>query len=108
MADLVHFDVEIIQGAVVELRALAMRLEAAQAANSAFTHIVAPSGTEEVSFLAMNHFNEGAGTHDASISQGIAELYNAAQTLQGQLMEYIAQDGIRAAGITAVQAALEI
>jgi hypothetical protein len=108
MADLVHFDAEIITGAVAELRALAMRLEAAQAANSAVTHIVAPSGTEEVSFLAMNHFNEGAATHDASISQGIAELFNAAQILETQLAEYVAQDGLRAAGITAVQAALEI
>ncbi|MGF6881683.1 hypothetical protein ABIA39_002373 [Nocardia sp. GAS34] len=108
MADLVHFDVEIIQGAIAELHALAGRLEAAQAANSAVTHIVAPSGAEEVSFLAMDHFNEGAATHDASISQGIAELYNAAQTLQAQLAEYMAQDGLRAAGITAVQAALEI
>jgi len=108
MADLVHFDVEVIQGAVAELHALAFRLEAAQAANGPVTHIIAPSGAEEVSFLAMNHFNEGAATHDASIAQGIAELHNAAATLEAQLGEYMAQDGIRAAGIAAVQTALEL
>lgn len=108
MAGLVTFDIEVINAAVAELHALAFRLEAAQAASGPVTHIVAPSGAEEVSFLAMNHFNEGAATHDASIAQGIAELHNAADLLAAQLAEYVAQDGIRAAGIAAVQAALEL
>jgi|GEM_PF-883405 hypothetical protein len=108
MVDLVHFDVEVIQGAVAELHLLAERLAGAQAANGPVTHSVIPSGTEEVSFLASGHFQQGAATHDASITQGIAELHLAAQTLQTQLGEYMMQDGLRAAGIAAVQTALEL
>jgi hypothetical protein len=108
MVDLVNFDFEVIQGAVAELHALAERLSGAQAINGPVTHGVIPSGTEEVSFLAVSHFNEGAATHDASLAQGVAELHLAAQTLEAQLGEYMIQDGARAAGIAAVQAALEL
>ncbi|MQY22362.1 PE family protein [Nocardia macrotermitis] len=107
MVDLVHVDAEIVLAAAGELDLLADRLAAAQGLSGPGTHVI-PSGAEEVSLLASNHFNEGAATHDASIAQGIVELRNAAQTLRIQVTEYVAQDAVRAAGITAVQTALEL
>jgi hypothetical protein len=103
MVDLVHIDAEVITAAAAELDLLAERLAAAQSIGSPGTHVV-PSGAEEVSLLAANHFNEGAATHDASIAQGIVELHNAANILRGQVAEYMAQDAARAAGIAAVTA----
>ncbi len=106
MVDLVNLDYEVITGAATELELLADRLAAAQSSGSPGTHVI-PSGAEEVSFLASNHFNEGAVTHDASIVQGIVELRAAALTLRSQMAEYMAQDGVRAVGIAAVRAATE-
>lgn len=102
MVGLVNVQPEVILAAAAELDSLAERLTAASAFSGPATHIV-PSGTEEVSFLAANHFNQAAVTHDQSAAQGILELHHAAATLRQQLAQYLAQDGARAAGIAGIQ-----
>ncbi|MFF2086443.1 PE family protein [Nocardia sp. NPDC058176] len=93
---------EIVLAAAVELDLLADRLAAVAALAGPTTHVL-PSGAEEVSLLAANHFNKAAGTHDAAIAQAILELHHAAATIRSQLSTHIGQDGVRGAVINAIQ-----
>ncbi|WP_067696531.1 PE domain-containing protein [Nocardia jejuensis] len=93
---------EVILAAALELDLLAERLAAASAISAPATHVI-PSGTEEVSLLAAEHFNQAAISHDRAIAQGVLELHHAAATLRGQLAQYLIQDAVRAAGIAAIQ-----
>jgi len=92
---------ELILAAAAELDLLADRLAIAAAASGPGTHVL-PSGTEEVSLLAANHFNRAAGTHDTSIAQGILELHHAATVLRTQLGTHVAEDVTKAGVMQAV------
>ncbi|MFR9752722.1 PE domain-containing protein [Nocardia sp. 004] len=93
---------ETILAAAAELDLVAERLAAAAAITAPATHVL-PSGSEEVSLLAANHFNQGAMSHDRAIAQAIAECHHAAATLRSQLAQHVAGDVVRAAGIGAIQ-----
>jgi hypothetical protein len=93
---------EAILAAAGELDLLAERLTGVSAVSGPVTHVV-PSGTDEVSVLAANHFNQAAVTHDSAVSQGILELHHAAATLRQQLAEYLAEDATNAAGIAGIE-----
>ncbi|ATL64959.1 PE family protein [Nocardia terpenica] len=94
---------EVVLAAAAELDLLAERLAAVSALSGPATHVL-PSGTEEVSLLAATHFNQAAITHDQSVAQGILELHHAAATLRTQLAQYLAQDVVSGAGISAAGA----
>lgn len=98
---------EVLLSAAAELDALAVRLQAAAAVNSPITH-VAPSGSEEVSFLAAGFFNRAAATHDTAVAQGILELTHAANTLRSQVAQYVASDAAHAASLGAVNAFIDV
>lgn len=102
MVGVVSVQPEVVLAASAELDLLAERLAAAAALSGPATHVI-PSGAEEVSLLAANHFNQGAISHDHSVAQGILELHHAAAILRQQLASYIAQDGVNAAAAAAVQ-----
>lgn len=102
MVGLVSVQPEVVLAASAELDLLAERLAAAAALGGPATHVV-PSGAEEVSLLAANHFNQGAMTHDQSVAQGILELHHAAAILRQQVASYLAQDAVNAAGSAAIQ-----
>ncbi|GGK55345.1 PE domain-containing protein [Nocardia camponoti] len=91
---------EIVLAAAAELDLLAERLAAAAMLAGPTTHVL-PSGAEEVSLLAANHFNRAAATHDSAVAQGILELHHAAATLRAQLATNIGEDALHAATITA-------
>ncbi|MFE3441809.1 PE family protein [Nocardia sp. NPDC059180] len=92
----VHVTPEIILAASVELDLLADRLAGVAALAGPATHVL-PSGAEEVSLLAANHFNHAAMTHDKAVAQGILELHHAAAILRTQLAQYLAEDAASAA-----------
>ncbi|NKY49937.1 PE family protein [Nocardia vermiculata] len=102
MVGLVSVQPEVVLAASAELDLLAERLAAAAALGGPATHVI-PSGAEEVSLLAANHFNQGAISHDHSVAQGILELHHAAAILRQQLASYIAQDGVSAATTALIQ-----
>jgi hypothetical protein len=93
---------EVILAAAAELDLLAERLAGTATLSGPVTHVL-PSGAEEVSLMAANHFNQAAVTHDNSIAQGILELHHAAAMLRQQVAQYAAQDAAHAAGIAAIQ-----
>lgn len=92
---------EIILAAAAELDLLADRLTAAATVTAPATHVL-PSGTEEVSLLAANHFNRAAATHDQALAQGILELHHAAAVLRTQLATSLGQDAVQAGVLNAV------
>ncbi|GAA5047070.1 PE family protein [Nocardia callitridis] len=92
---------EVVLAAAAELDLVAERLAAASALSGAATHVI-PSGAEEVSLLAAEHFNRAALTHDNAVAQGILELHHAAATLRQQLATHIGEDVVRSIGISAV------
>ncbi|MFI9507694.1 PE family protein [Nocardia sp. NPDC052566] len=98
---------EAMLAAAAELDLLADRLAGVAALAGPATH-VGPSGLDEVSLLAAQHFNKAAITHDQSVAQGVLELHHAAATLRIQLAQYLAQDVARAGAITAVGGALGV
>ncbi|MFC8047704.1 PE domain-containing protein [Nocardia sp. NPDC057353] len=89
--------------AAAELDLLAERLAAAAAVTAPATHVL-PSGAEEVSLLAANHFNRAAGTHDHAVAQGILELHHAAAVLRSQLAAQVGQDVVQAAALGTIGA----
>ncbi|WP_067648554.1 PE domain-containing protein [Nocardia harenae] len=89
--------------AAAELDLLAERLAAAATVTAPATHVL-PSGTEEVSLLAANHFNRAAGTHDQAVAQGILELHHAAAVLRSQLAAQVGADVVQAAALGAIGA----
>ncbi|MCM6776887.1 PE family protein [Nocardia sp. CDC159] len=90
---------EVVLAAAAELDLLAERLAAAAGLSGPATHVL-PSGAEEVSLLAANHFNQAAVSHDRAVAQGILELNHAAMTLRQQVASFIAGDLGNAAGVT--------
>jgi hypothetical protein len=93
---------EAVLAAAAELDLLAERLATASALSAAATHVI-PSGAEEVSLMAANHFNRAAMTHDHAVAQAIVELHHAAATLRMQLATHVGEDVVRAGVINAVQ-----
>ncbi len=98
---------EVVLAAAAELDALAARLQTAAAINAPVTH-VAPSGSEEVSFLAAGFFNRAAATHDTAVAQGVLELTHAANTLRMQVAQYVASDAAHAASLGAVNSFIDV
>lgn len=94
---------EVVLAAATELELLADRLAAAQATGGALTHIAAPSGSEEVSVLAANHFNQVAAAHEHAVGQGVVELRHAAQTLRTHVANYREQDAAHAATLGGIR-----
>lgn len=92
---------ELILTAAAELDLLAERLAAAATLSGPATHVL-PSGAEEVSLLAAQHFNKAAATHDHSIAQGILELHHAANVLRMQLATHVAEDVVKAGVMNSV------
>lgn len=92
---------ELILAAAAELDLLAERLATAATFAGPGTHVL-PSGAEEVSLLAANHFNRAAGTHDTSVAQAILELHHAAAVLRVQLGTHVAEDVAKAGVMQAV------
>ena len=101
MVGLVNITPETVLAAAAELDLLADRLSIAAAVTAPATHVL-PSGAEEVSLLAANHFNQGATSHDRVIAQGVLELHHAANVLRAQLATHIAEDGAKAGVMAAV------
>lgn len=102
MVGLVNISPEAVLLAAAELDLLAERLAAASALSAPATHVV-PSGVDEVSLLAAQHFNKAAITHDQSVGQLVLELHHAAATLRSQLATHIGEDIVKA-GVMNVQA----
>lgn len=102
MVGQVNVQPDTVLAAAAELELLADRLAATAAASGPATHVV-PSGAEEVSLMAANHFNHAAVTHDNATARGIVELHHAATTLRQQLAAFQAQDAARAATIGAIE-----
>ncbi|MEV6428431.1 PE family protein [Nocardia sp. NPDC051463] len=96
---------EAVLAAALELDLVADRLAAAHVASAAATHVL-PSGVDEVSLLAANHFNRGAMTHDQSVAQAILELHHAAATLRVQLATHVGEDILRAGMMKATEMTL--
>ncbi|MBF6356843.1 PE domain-containing protein [Nocardia higoensis] len=92
---------ELVLAAAAELDLLAERLAGAAAFAGPATHVL-PSGAEEVSLLAANHFNRAAATHDHSIAQAVLELHHAAAVLRLQLGTHVAEDVVKAGVMQAV------
>ncbi|MBF6214215.1 PE family protein [Nocardia puris] len=92
---------ELVLAAAAELDLLADRLAAAAAVTGPATHVL-PSGADEVSLLAAQHFNRAAGTHDHAVAQGILELHHAANVLRFQLATNVAEDIAKSAVMNAV------
>ncbi|MFI5778532.1 PE family protein [Nocardia sp. NPDC051570] len=101
MVGLVNVSPEIVLAAAAELDLLAERLAVASGLSGPATHVL-PSGAEEVSLLAANHFNQAALSHDRAVAQGILELNHAAMTLRQQLAQFIADDIGNAAGVAVI------
>ncbi|NKY85547.1 PE family protein [Nocardia veterana] len=102
MVGLLGVQPEIVLAASAELDLLAERLTAATALSGPATHVV-PAGSEEVSFAAAAHLNEGAISHDRAAAQAILELHHAAAILRQQLASYLAHDAVNAASTAAIQ-----
>lgn len=102
MVGQVNVQPETVLAAAAELDLLADRLAATATGSGPATHVV-PSGAEEVSVLAANHFNHAAVTHDNAVARGILELHHASATLRQQLAAFQAQDAARAAAIGAIE-----
>ncbi|WP_216917233.1 PE domain-containing protein [Nocardia noduli] len=94
MVGLVNISPEVVLAAAAELDLLAERLGVAAALTAPATHVI-PSGAEEVSWLAANHLNRGAGTHDTAIAAAQLELHHAAATLRMQLATHVADDTLK-------------
>lgn len=105
MVGLVSVTPEAVLAAAAELDLLAERLAAAATLTAPATHVL-PSGMDEVSLLASNHFNRAAATHDGAVAQGILELHHAAAILRMQLATHIGEDVVRGAVISAVTATI--
>ncbi|MBF6328625.1 PE family protein [Nocardia transvalensis] len=102
MVGFVNVTPEVVLAAAAELDLLAERLAAVSALSGPATHVI-PSGAEEVSFLAANHFNQAALSHDRAVAQGILELHHAAAVLRQNLAQHIAEDAVNAAGLGSIQ-----
>ncbi|MEV0249867.1 PE family protein [Nocardia sp. NPDC050712] len=101
MVGLVNITPEAVLLAAAELDLLADRLAAAGAITAPATHVL-PSGAEEVSLLAANHFNKAASSHDRVVAQGVLELHHAANVLRAQLAAHISEDSAKAGVMSAV------
>jgi hypothetical protein len=100
MVGYVGISTEAVIAAAAELDLLAERLALAHGLSAPATH-VAPSGLDEVSLLAAQHFNKAALTHDQSVGQAILELHHAAATLRSQLGTHLGEDAVKAATMAA-------
>ncbi|MFE7798481.1 PE family protein [Nocardia sp. NPDC057440] len=96
---------EAVLAAALELDLVADRLAAAHVVSAAATHVL-PSGVDEVSLLAANHFNRGAVTHDQAVAQAVLELHHAAATLRMQLATHVGEDILRASVMKATEMTL--
>jgi hypothetical protein len=98
---------EAVLAAAAELDLLAERLAIASGLSAAATHVI-PSGVDEVSLHAANHFNKAAITHDQAVAQGILELHHAAAVLRIQLATSMGEDLAQGAAITAARGVVGI
>ncbi|MET7769201.1 PE domain-containing protein [Nocardia sp. NPDC005366] len=94
MVGLVNISPEAVLAAAAELDLLAERLGAAAAVTAPATHVI-PSGAEEVSWIAAQHLNKGAITHDNSIANAQLQLHHAAAILRMQLATHIGEDTVK-------------
>ncbi|MGN2634892.1 PE domain-containing protein [Nocardia takedensis] len=95
MVGLVNITPEAVLLAAAELDLLAERLGIAAAVTAPATHVI-PSGADEVSLHAANHFNRAAVTHDTSIANAQLQLHHAATILRMQLATHIGEDTVKA------------
>ncbi|WP_072691372.1 PE domain-containing protein [Rhodococcus marinonascens] len=86
-----HVAPEALIAAAAELDALAIRLEASVALNSAAIQVL-PSGSDEVSRHAARYFNTVAGSFSPAVAQGIREMHETANTLRAQAALYASED----------------
>ncbi|AOW93805.1 PE family protein [Rhodococcus sp. WMMA185] len=82
---------EALIAAAAELDALAIRLEASVALNSAAIRVL-PSGSDEVSRYAAQYFNTVSGSFSPAVAQAIREMHETANTLRAQAAVYSSED----------------
>ncbi|WP_227997891.1 PE family protein [Nocardia australiensis] len=107
MVGLVNITPEVVLAAAAELDLLAERLAGAAALTAPATHVL-PSGADEVSLMAAQHFNKAAITHDQAVAQGILELHHAAATLRMQLATHVGEDLLKSSVMNVVAGNLNI